>query len=78
MVITLSDLIWQRTVSKSLSKTEINMINLTMRSQEREGLVLSRRSCSSPRSSTFFFLLSNYFPCPRPRAQSYHLAKQEG
>lgn len=55
MVITLSDLIWQRTVSKSLSKAEIDMINLTMRSQEREGLVLSRRSCSSPCSSTFIF-----------------------
>lgn len=54
-VITLSDLIWQRAVSKSLPKTETDMINLTMRSQEREGLVLSKQSCSSPRSSTFFF-----------------------
>lgn len=37
-------MIWQRTVSKSLSKTEIDMINLTMRSQEREGLVLFKSS----------------------------------
>lgn len=77
-VITLSDLIWQKAVSKSLPKTEIDMINLTMRSQEREGLVLSRQSCSSPRSSTFFFLLPSYFSCLHLRAQSYHLAKQEG
>lgn len=35
MVIKLSDLIWQRTVSKSLAKTEIVKINLTVRSQER-------------------------------------------
>ena len=34
-LIELSDLIWQRSVSKSLAKTEIDTINLTTQSQER-------------------------------------------
>ena len=59
-LIELSDLIWQRSVSKPLAKTEIDTINLTTQSQERTSFLPLAHHLANYFFSSFYFPFSPF------------------